>query len=168
MHKIRFRTIRLIVALGASVTLAGCSGTLSEPVNENGFTEAQQSMIDAGPYIPAGSDNALRACSIMKQAQAVIDGDTPVGTGPDVQDFTNSLFNAQQTSYLAAEQSPRYESLYVTITSVDNAALDENWEAVTLLAEDAIQACQDMTVIDAESLSQRGIEITPGTIPNVN
>lgn len=161
-YMIRPKAILVATAIMASgsLLLTGCS---------SGFTEDQQSMADAGPYVDSGSDYALKACSKMKQAdEQLADSGTYLSTAEGVQEFSEIVFEAQQESYLADEQSLRYGEIYNTISGVDAAVLDINWEAVVILMEDAIAACKDMTVVDAEPLLDRDITITPGVIPKVN
>lgn len=159
---------RVAIAVIASVAvLTGC--TSAEVTNENGFTPSQQEMSDAGSYNVVGSDHALRACSIIRRLNADVQEGSSALTSPEgASDFASRVFDAQQKSYLAVEQSLRYEAIYLTVSGVDAATLDNNWEAVLVLLEDAVSACQDMTVVDQGFLADRGIMVTPGVIPEVN
>lgn len=160
MIKPKANRITTALIVSGSLLLTGCS---------SGITENQQSMADAGPYVDSGSDYALKACSKMKQADEQLAGsDNYLSTAEGVSEFSEIVFEAQQESYLADEQSLRYGEIYNTISGVDAAVLDANWDAVAILMEDAIAACKDMTVVDAEPLLDRGITITPGSIPEVN
>jgi len=154
-------TAASMLALAGLLTLAGCSGVST-------LTESQQAMLDAGPYIAEASDEALRACSGAAAVADTIEGNLATfASGQNFMEVEASLLDSMAKSFNAAELTPRYTNIYDAFRTVDNAMLNDDAEAVYYLIDDIIVACSDMTVVDNEELSKRGIDIEPGNVPRV-
>lgn len=150
-----------LLSLVGLVTLTGCSGAAT-------LSESQQAMLDAGPYVAEASDEALRACSGAAAVSDRIDGDLAVfAAGTNFMEIEASLLDNMAKAFKAAELTPRYASIYNAFRTVDGALLNDDAEAVYYLIDDILVACSDMTVVDNDDLSSRGIEIEPGNVPRV-
>lgn len=156
----KFTTASMLSLVGL-LTLTGCSGAAA-------LTESQQAMVDAGPYVAEASDEALRACSGAAAVSDTIDGDVAVfAAGSNFMEIEASLLDSMAKSFKAAELTPRYANIYNAFRTVDAALLNDDAEAVYYLIDDILVACSDMTLVDNEELSNRGIDIEPGNVPRV-
>lgn len=151
-----------IAAASLTLSVAGCSSEVE-------LTEAQVAMSEAGPYVAEASDSALRACSGVSALVDAIESDLATfATGATLLQLEATFLDNMALAFNAAEITPRYIALYEKFQTVDNALLDDNLDAFYVLLDDVMIACSDMTVVDNEELSNRGIDIEPGNIPRVS
>ncbi len=146
--------------------MTGCS---PEPSGQSMVSSADAAaIVSAGPYDIDASDATLRACSqTLRLATAIGDEEITLGNEEDNATFTYTLLEAKAQALYAATLTARYGMLYDAFRVVDDYLVRDDFISAQDNLGGILNACSGITAADSEELSNRGIVIEPGAVPNL-